>query len=280
MYAQVMKTVWAVIILFVLPTAARAVEVNGVSQGGLITGVSNWETGWTTGSGWDYVGTVGSANGASGIYLGNGWVLTAGHVGAGDFYLQGNTYSLLADSSHAIVNADNSPADLVLYQITTSPDLAPLTLGSVSIGNPVVMIGYGGFTGQETWGYNTVSGIGAANNLIHAQADPPESYPFYSRYFGTKLGDGNNAQAVGGDSGGAGFVFNAATQQWELAGVMILIGPETVGGPNVYTYFADLNPYASQINGIMASSIPEPSVWTLMASGFGILLITGKAYRK
>ena len=36
---------------------------------------------------------VGSVNGLSGVYLGNGWVLTAGHVGSGPMVFGGVTYS-------------------------------------------------------------------------------------------------------------------------------------------------------------------------------------------
>jgi hypothetical protein len=39
--------------------------------------------------GWSYVGQL---NGASCVYLGNGWVLTAGHVGEGTVSLNGTAY--------------------------------------------------------------------------------------------------------------------------------------------------------------------------------------------
>jgi len=58
--------------------------------------LSSWSSGWGAGNthdGWDYVGQVGGASDASGVYLGNGWVITAGHVGALDFTLGTNTYA-------------------------------------------------------------------------------------------------------------------------------------------------------------------------------------------
>src|ERR1700734_1830127 len=66
----------------------RAVEMNGNYDTTAPTDsdISGWDSGGGASgvTGWDYVGTV---NDASGVYLGNGWVLTAGHVGAGTFVL-------------------------------------------------------------------------------------------------------------------------------------------------------------------------------------------------
>lgn len=110
-------------------------------------------TGNTTGSGmssgWDYVGTV---DGASGVYLGNGWVLTAAHVGgisAGStpFTLSGTTY--IADSGATrLTNADSSLADLQMFHVATSPALMampvlPLISSTPSNGTTIYMVGYG-----------------------------------------------------------------------------------------------------------------------------------------
>src|SRR5437773_2137455 len=49
------------------------------------------------GAPWDHVGTIG---GATGVYLGSfgggSWVITANHVGVGDFTLGGTTYAPIA----------------------------------------------------------------------------------------------------------------------------------------------------------------------------------------
>ena len=47
-------------------------------------------------------GYVGKLNGSTGVYLGYGWVLTANHVGAGTFALDGTNYSYNGVDSHQI----------------------------------------------------------------------------------------------------------------------------------------------------------------------------------
>lgn len=130
----------------------RAVEMNGGYDTTAPTDsdIANWNTGWGASdvTGWDYVGDV---NGDSGVYLGNGWVLTAAHVGLGNFILDNNTYLAVAGSAQSISNASGT-ADLTLFQIETSPDLPSLTLSfnlpvsfsATYAGSSVVMLGYGG----------------------------------------------------------------------------------------------------------------------------------------
>jgi len=108
------------LLAFLVSTPAWAVE-NGSSYQTTAptdTQAPNWTTGWGGGgiTGWNYVGQV---NGASGVYLGNGWVLTAAHVGMGNFILSGNTYEAVAGSSHSISNS-NGTVDVVLFQINTT----------------------------------------------------------------------------------------------------------------------------------------------------------------
>lgn len=134
-------------------------------------------TGNTTGSGmssgWDYVGTVG---GASGVYLGNGWVLTAFHVGgisAGStpFTLSGTTY--IADSGATrLTNADSSPADLQMFHLATSPALTLLSLSSStpSNGTTIYMVGYGRDprNSSATYYSDTTTWAGGSNSLTAA----------------------------------------------------------------------------------------------------------------
>lgn len=90
--------------------------------------------------GWDYVGTI---NGASGVYLGNGWVITASHVGASTFTLGATSYSPVANSAVRILNTDplfaNWATDLVVYKVAgvggersqlASPDLGQHRTGA------------------------------------------------------------------------------------------------------------------------------------------------------
>ena len=94
-------------ILFVLGLGSAhpvlAVEVGSTYQTVAPTGadISGWKSGWGGSgiTGWNYVGQI--SGGASATYLGNGWVLTTGHVGPGDFDLDGNSYSEVVGSAQA-----------------------------------------------------------------------------------------------------------------------------------------------------------------------------------
>ena len=225
----------ALLCLFSLVCAlipARAVEnvSNGTFNETAPTNsdISGWTTGWGNGSvtGWDYVGLVDGVYGpASGVYLGNGWVLTAGHVGAGPLTLGGTTYSV-AGAGQSITNAGGL-ADLSLFQINGAPSLPALTIASLSPvpnGSYVAMLGYGGNGGRstaETWGYNLVTEAD-----VYPTTLGPD-YPFTSTDFETDYGSQppgvgtftNNYELVLGDSGGGDFIYNSVTGEWELAGV-------------------------------------------------------------
>ena len=69
----------------------------------IINGAAN-ATAPTSDPGWSNVGTLG---GASCVYLGNGWVLTAGHVGEGTVNLNGTAYN--ADPNITPVGFSSSP---------------------------------------------------------------------------------------------------------------------------------------------------------------------------
>jgi len=103
---------------------ARAIEINGGTFNTTAltsTNVPNWTTGWGTAAvtGWNHVGTV---NGASGVYVGNDWVITAGHEGAGTFSLGGTNYTEVPGSAQGIP-ANGYSVELTLFQITTAPNL-------------------------------------------------------------------------------------------------------------------------------------------------------------
>lgn len=263
--------------------------------------LTNWSTGWGAGNdstGWDYVGLVNVRSGyGSGEYLGNGWVLTAGHVGMGNFTLNGNTFEptgiSYTDFTESI-NGTNQIADLTLFQISTisstgsatlsMPPLAitasnnaPTAFSSRTPGSEVVMIGYGGGKG-ESWGINTVTQTALAVPVTEG------SLSFYSADFATVYGETsftngfgshattnsvtNTAQVYPGDSGGADFLDVAGT--WELAGVNEAVGTGTNNSGD--SYLVQLSYYDSQIQSII-SAVPEPSVFPLTALGFGLLMI-------
>lgn len=257
---------WIVLAAAALTLTRPAVAV--LTNDALVTSqpiiAENWATGWGASdiSGWDYVGSV---NGASGVYLGNGWVISAGHVGAGNFSLGGVTYDAVAGSAVSITSAAGT-ADLVLFQISTAPALPsldlrqsdPVTFSRFNSGSTVVMIGNGG--GGKSWGANVVTDVDDIVSLSGYN-----STSFSTNYGTTTLGNRsvtNSARAVTGDSGGAGFIFNASSGEWELAGVMAAVSSDGD------TYLVQLNEYAAQIQGIIAAPVPEPTTLGLLALSF------------
>lgn len=255
----------ALIVFLCGPDARAVLSGNGYNTAApTSTDIANWNTGWGANdiTGWDYVGQV---NGASGVYVGNGWVLTAGHVGAGTFTLASTSYDPVPGSTQGFSNSQGT-ADLVMFRLTLSPNLPSLVIASsppakFAVNNPgssVAMIGYGGGQG-ETWGLNTVTN----NN----QPTSVSGYSYVTIDFSTAYGTTtaglssvtNNAQLVGGDSGGGDFIYNSSTSKWNLAGINEAVAP------NHDSYLVQLSSYASQINPITA--VPEPETYALLLTG-------------
>jgi len=209
---------------------------------------------------------VGSPGIASVVYLGNGWVLTANHVGDADVTLGGVVYPRVPGSRVTFTNPDATVADVAAFRIDPHPDLPILSIRSDTpeAGTPVVMVGHGldrggpvtwnghdGFallgTQSVRWGTNEIAGSGtlggdaAIATTFDAGATPHE------------------AQGQYGDSGGPVFAKNAQGE-WELAGIMFTIDvydgqPSFVLYGNV-TYAIDLASYRDQI---VATVRPECS---------------------
>jgi hypothetical protein len=230
--------------------------------------IPNWDAGWGSSgvTGWNYVGYV---QNAGGVYLGNGWVITAGHVGEGNFYLGGFTYDAVPNSAVEISDT-NGQADLTLFQIATSPDLPALTIATGTPraafpdgtgGSEVAMLGMGG--GSESWGLNTVT-----ENDLQVQVT---GYSFTTIDFQTAYGDpptgftnlDNEATLIAGDSGGGDFIYDSQTGKWQLAGINEAVDQDS------NSYMVELSHYATQINPIVA--VPEPGAAWLV--GLGVVLI-------
>jgi len=233
--------------------------------------IPNWSTGWpaTNVTGWNYVGQVNASGGpGSGVYLGYGWVLTAGHIGIGNFYLGGVTYGAIPGSTQSITNSDGT-ADLALFQISNAPPLLPLTVSTNApsayippqAGTPVAMLGMASPQGLS-WGYDTIT---ETNQFI-----TPGGYSYTNTDFFTDNGIvkrgapgtyiTNNATVISGDSGGGDFTYNTTTKKWELSGINEVTGSyeDYSGyyyGNGTFSGFVQLSTYAPQI----ASTAVPPS---------------------
>lgn len=258
--------------------------------------IPNWGTGWTqpqgqTGvTGWNYVGIVAGGGGsASGVYLGNGWVLTAGHVGAAPFTLGGGQYLVVSGSVHQGIpwqdDGTNYTADVTLFQIQPDgmttfslPNLPSLTIATsspVPYHSSVAIIGYGdgGSRTNETWGLNTVT---TADELVEVESFG--SADFVTAYGTTTEGLNsatNNYFLVVGDSGGGDFIYNSSHGSWQLVGMNEAVGTAGDGNNDTnYSYFVDLSAYASQINAIVSSQgVPAMPAWGRVVVPLLILLV-------
>ena len=242
------------------------------------------------------VANVGSVNGDSAIYIGNGYVLTADHVGEGDF-VDGGVYDIDTSTYVRLVDPiTRAPTDLILFRLEgTFPNLPDLTLANTSpaAGTALVLTGNGLFrgsgpaptvydanyvgfnvsaTGQKSTGTTEVSDLGLST--ISIGYGPVTVF--------TSVFAPGGSQVEGGDSGGAAFAPDGAG--YELAGLIDAKGTYEVDGdtrpnpaPNgVAVYndqsdFANIATYAGEIDAI--TGVPEPSSATISAAIAGVFLL-------
>ncbi len=181
--------------------------------------------------------------GLSGVYLGDGWVLTANHVGARPITLLGVTYQVVIGSGVQLAdpsNPTNPPPDLYVYRINGYPLLPAIVLSSATpaIGEVVSCLGYGWtreatqttwsatwqesppsplvvyrgyksiFNATRRWGTNAVTAVGG--DVLDTRSIELS----FDQFGGTT----HESQAVVGDSGGGCFAKRGST--WELVGMM------------------------------------------------------------
>lgn len=210
-------------------------------------------------TGFEHVARLG---GTTGVYLGEGWVLTAGHVGTGPLELDGDLYAPVPDSRVRLVGpAGSRPPDLALFRVAPRPPLPRLEIAKHAprVGEALLLVGCGAGRGERfewqgrvgyhwaappirRWGTNRV----ALTGLDVAQGD--SSTRVFSTLF--SAGERGEAQAAHGDSGGAAFVSRRGV--WRLAGILIAVvshpgqPPSTAVGGNA-SHLADLSHYRSEI---------------------------------
>ena len=204
-----------------LPPTARAVLIS-VGDGTGNTSPPTADPGFAN---------VGELNGLSGVYVRNGWVLTAGHVGVGSILLGGVLYPAVPGSGVRFQNADSSVSDLLAFKLRERPPLPDLLLANdaPTVNALLTLIGRGrnrgeatSFTGREgwTWGAGTAIRWGT-NRIAEVRRFSLDTQSFWI-YFDDLPGQpGGQAESdiVTGDSGGA--AFSGSGSGAELRGIMI-----------------------------------------------------------
>ncbi|MEP2775497.1 MAG: trypsin-like serine protease [Luteolibacter sp.] len=198
-------------------------------------------------------------NGGSGVYLGDGWVLTAEHVfdDQAQPYVTYNSTQYLADLSQSYVLSNpqamqdagyTASSDLVLFKLFAPlPGLTTVSLGTPAPNQQITMIGFGG---GKSWGTNTtesnygVVSVSGNNDFIGFLTDYDTATP-------------TEGQGTGGDSGGGAFALFG--NEWKLVGLMHAVS--TTANPNL-TLYSDISVYAPEIASIMqpSTAVPEPSL--------------------
>ncbi len=143
--------------------------------------------------GWANVGVL---NGSTGVYLGNRWVLTAFHVGAGTVLFPELGQSFPHDPT-SVIRLDNPPGqnlspqtDLVLFQLQQEPSLPPLRLAvdTPPAGAEVMAIGRGKDRELDPTYWDVVKGT----KWTWTETEPPGDYSGYKTLTTNTLRWGNN----------------------------------------------------------------------------------------
>ena len=263
-----------------------------------------------------YENVVQVGNG-SGVYLGSsgvsGWLITAKHVSVpSSIAVGGHAYGV--NQTFPVSGADVAIVELNLNVPLGAPGLpsVPMNGGSIAIGSPVVMAGYGRARLEgppKSRNKGDAVPVGGSNLGYHWTAErvmrwgTNEVAASPSKYYGIEGGQAvtsvagvgeafftsfdeptraylttNEAQGSAGDSGGGVFSQNA-NGDWELTGIMSQIYPDawqegqTAAFGN-YTLSVYLPVYQSSISGINGGlSIPEPRTPVFLLTGCCIWLL-------
>ena len=216
------------------------------------------------GAPWQYVVRYG-VNNASAVYIGNGCLLTARHVGTSDtgLLIGGTSYNRDASFAPLPITIPGSPAvlvDLQLQKISGDPGLAalPLALPSAAetnkasaligwgVGKGVVVPGQGWNWGDDStrafrWGTNTTSFSTSA--MTYTVGSSAMNYTALSVALNSNKG-ATEATATLGDSGSA--LFQSLSGTWTLCGVTTVVSTlnSSEYNPSDTTYFVRLREYS------------------------------------
>jgi hypothetical protein len=269
--------------LFLLPlTAAQAIILYDANETANTVAP-------TSGAPWEYVARldIGGTPDASGVYLGNNYMLTADHVtltSTSTVLLNGQTFAI--DTTFAAVQVGG--ADIKIFKILGNPGLASLPLMTSSDNdksNTCTIIGWGIGKGTEVanqgWNWNFAEsprierwGLNFTQPVYYT--DPDTSLSYLTTQF-NRTGGVDEAAVTLGDSGSGLFIKVGST--WKLAGITSGVSTygqslydedlSTAGDQPDRNFFVPVRLYESQLQPL--TTIPEPSTLLLIISGVAML---------
>jgi hypothetical protein len=210
---------------------------------------------------------VGVVNVLSGVYVRNGWVVTANHVGEGPITLAGTSWAPIPGSKVRITNASGTGADLMAFKLQERPALPDLLVTSTApaINESVTLVGNGydrgsatTFSGIDGWNWGTTRSLRWGTNRIEQRTFLSD---LQTQAFSITFDDLNGgppglheADVINGDSGGA--VFRGSGSSAELIGILFARAgyvdqPTSTSIYGNHGYAVDLHHYRADLLAII-----------------------------
>jgi len=242
---------------------------------------------------------VGALNGASGTHIGNGWILTANHVGPGEITLNGTVHPYIPGTDMRLETSPGVQADLLMFRVYPAPTLPALAIRTEPpvVGDPVLLVGNGNDRGaamtfdpygpdidppeQDGWDWAPTHSLRwGLNTVEYINALPIRGTTVFATDFDDVDPIIYESQAANGDSGGGVFTYDPL-KSVELAGIIISISLEYGQDPTSTiftneTIIASLDVYADQIAQNIINA-PEPTGGLVM--GLGALVLMARTRR-
>jgi len=207
------------------------------------------------------------------IYLGNGYALTARHVGMGEIFLDGEIFEPERGSKRTILNKNGTAADAMVFSLEDErpfPDwpVVPIATEPPRDGEDVVLIGFGRERARVdeleddqgplfSFRWTDRGAKRWATNRISSTFDVLAQGKMTSRAFVLRFDEPYSqhatryeAQAAVGDSGGG--VFVERDGEWQLLGLMVSVSgvrnaPRSGAVYGDRTYVVDLSHYRTEV---------------------------------